>query len=512
MPPALAGRGRRTLVRATALLFPPLAVLGSAHELYLRNQQELHHCAEVLHPFWAAAGAAIAAGALLQRLDRHRMFAAALWAYYGAGLAFVLWVFLRGLPLGGGLAGWALDTGPGAALFALGCAGAGVAVARRRAPRSVEPALAVLALALAGREAVLLSVRERLPPPAVADIPASFPPVGEMPNVYHLLLDAFQEELFEPALPPGAEPLLGGFVRVRLESPMRHTMSVLPSILSGRWGGDSRYRLARTLTGEANVFGDLRRAGYRSVGFVPNFIYRASPPLLDLVVYLDDSVFLEGRDTRWLRSMHSALFRQLWAYSVLPPALVRPLAARNRLGLEPGTLRSVEALRLSALAQPVVSRLGMERFLETEPDLPARGRYTFVHLLLPHSPYVLRSDCSQGEARTDLEQQTRCTLRLLVRFLETLDGLGRLADSVIVIHGDHGSGYALRDGRLVADASGDRRTILLLKPAGALGPMRVAPRPARIVDIAPTLLALAGVTPERELDGRPVEDVLPGTR
>jgi hypothetical protein len=395
----------RVLKRTLALLFPPLAVLGSAHELYLRNQQELHHSSGVLHPFWAAGVAAVAAGALVQRLDGSPVFRAALWAYYAAGLAFVVWSFLRGLPFAGGLAGWTLDTGPGSVAFAVLCAGATVAAARRHAPRSVEPALAVLALVLAGREALLLSGREHQPPPSVADIPRSFPP-GEdlrLPNVYHLLLDAFQDELLEPALPPEAESLLGGFVRVRLDSPMRHTMSVLPSILSGRWGGEPRSRLAHALTGEASLFGDLRRAGYRSVGFVPNFIYRANPPALDRVVYLDDSVFLEGQDISWLRAMHSAMFRQLWAYSVLPPALSRPLARGNLLGLEPVTLRSVEALRISALAQPMVSRLGMERFLEAEPRLPARGRYTFVHLLLPHSPYVLRPDCSQGEGATDLE-------------------------------------------------------------------------------------------------------------
>lgn len=497
--------------RVLSLFFTPLVVLASAHELFRRNQEDLHHTVSALLPFWVAGLVAVVAFALVQRLDRWPAARAALWSYHAAGFAFMAWGFLRGLPFAQGLSLWALDTSAGSVLFAASCAGLTVALARGRHPRSIEPALAALALVLAAREAYGLARLDQAPPPSVADIPRAFGPGGDSnrPNVYHLILDAFQDELLEPCLPPEVGGLLDGFARVRLASPMRHTMNVLPWILVGRWGGESRTRLHHALTGNDSVFSDFRGAGYRTVGFVPSFLYRANPPALDVTVFLDDSVFLDGRDTARVTAMHSTIFRQLWAYSVLPAPLARALAKANPLGLDPGTLRSVDALRLSALAQPVVSRLGLERLLEAEPRLPARGRYTFVHLLLPHSPYVLRRDCSQGALPTDLAQQTECTLRLVGRFLGTLRGLGRLHDSVVVIHGDHGSGYVLRDGRLVSDPTADLRTLLLAKPAGARGPMRALPGPASVIDIAPTLLALAGIRPPRALDGRALEVALP---
>ena len=97
-------------MRWLALLLPPVVVLGAAHELYLRNQGELDRTVSVLHPFWAAAAAAVLAAALVRRAGARAPFRVALWAYYLGGLAFALWSFLRALPLADHLARWTLDT------------------------------------------------------------------------------------------------------------------------------------------------------------------------------------------------------------------------------------------------------------------------------------------------------------------------------------------------------------------------------------------------------------------
>ena len=150
---------RRRLTRGLAALFPPLAVLSSAHELYLRNQQDLDGTLCVLHPFWGAAALASLVVLLLQRAEGVAPARAALVAFYTAGFAFVVWTFLRALPAGAHFARWVLDADVGASLFAVAWLAATLAVARRGGPRPLEPLLAVLTVVLLAREAAGFATR-----------------------------------------------------------------------------------------------------------------------------------------------------------------------------------------------------------------------------------------------------------------------------------------------------------------------------------------------------------------
>ncbi len=500
------------LTRLLALLFPPAVVLASVHELYLRNQAELGRTLSVLFPFWAAAAIAVAAGLLLQRgADRTAAARAGLWAYFAAGSAFLLWSYLRGMPLGGHFVRWALDTGAGAATFAAAAVAAVPAIVRRTRLQALEPGLAVLALVFAGREAVLFAARlDRRPPAPPRDVVAEFGAGGDraLPNVYHLLLDSFQDELFEPCLPSAAAGVLDGFVRFRLDSPARSTDYVVPSVFTGRWlpvqAGYDREREA--LVGDESVLQDLRRRGYRSLAFIPRYIYSAHRDAFDLAVFHD-----EHSQATETAGLHAATLRRLWLYSILPLSLGERLARAGYLGLDSETFREAAEQRAAAFAAPVLSGAALEELIELEPRLPGRGRYSFVHALLPHPPYVLASDCSHSGAlrSTDLRRQTDCTLRLVVRFLEKLRSLGRLDESIVLIHGDHGAGLALVQGGLVPSETAKLRTVLLVKPAGAHGPLSRARHEARVIDVAPTLLALVGVGPHRSFDGRTLDEVLP---
>ncbi len=154
--------------------------------------------------------------------------------------------------------------------------------------------------------------------------------------------------------------------------------------------------------------------------------------------------------------------------------------------------------------------------MKEEERLPASGRYSFTHLLMPHPPYVLRPDCSYepSGAKTDMLAQTQCTMELLFDFLGVLQTLGRFEDSLILVHGDHGGHYRMRDGKLIDYRSRSLRSLLLVKPVGRGQEDRfeVSPRKSSLLDIAPTILDCVGIDVSREFDafeGNSLSDAVP---
>ena len=106
--------------------------------------------------------------------------------------------------------------------------------------------------------------------------------------------------------------------------------------------------------------------------------------------------------------------------------------------------------------------------------------------LLPAVGARLRAAYERGLAEAD---------RSFGRILDGLDGLGLPAGTVVIVVGDHGEAFGehgtLNHGRRLHDEM--VRVPLIVRAPGRLGAPRIVRGPAGLVDVAPTILELAGV-------------------
>jgi hypothetical protein len=486
-----------------ALLFTPLVWLASAHELFLRNQADFGHDPLVLVPFWIACGALFAAGLVLRRFGWRWPLA----AYMVAGLLSATYLLLRGLPFWGGFMAWLLDGSAPVAAFVLALVLGTLGARRHPWPPALGRALSAMSLVLLASQTVTFVGRLTLPRAEEASRP--LPPVDpRLPNVYHFIFDGFQGDVFENLLSDDVLDKLRGFARFPQAVSTEAATSVsLPCIFLSRPLARHRSSVAEALESPSSLVSQLRARGYRTVAFVPLGVYPMAMRTFDLVL-------LQDQEPQVRHALDRPFFWRLWLHSTLPAAVTRPLAAGNVLHFGPDDLRDIRLQRLSTYSQPLVARLSERRFINLEASWPARGRYTLVHLLAPHNPFLLESDCSFGDSsrRTRPEAQHACAMLMVAEILSRLRDLGRLDDAVVTIHADHGSALAWRDGTLVPDESQAKRALLLFKAPGAHRPSWSVASAATLLDVAPTLLALAGLPAPPDYEGRALPQALPSHR
>jgi hypothetical protein len=95
--------------------------------------------------------------------------------------------------------------------------------------------------------------------------------------------------------------------------------------------------------------------------------------------------------------------------------------------------------------------------LERQLENPQPGRAYFVHLMLPHRPFVLGSDCQLNPMEEWVEdelltpglesrppyaaylQQSECSFKRVLSIVDTIRSTANGAEAIFFIHGDHGS-------------------------------------------------------------------------
>lgn len=154
------------------------------------------------------------------------------------------------------------------------------------------------------------------------------------------------------------------------------------------------------------------------------------------------------------------------------------------------------------------------RWLERERD-PARPFFLFVHYMDPHNridppePYLsLFANGPEGAAINRYDAMIAYTDQELGRLVDGLARLG-LEDTLVVVTGDHGEGLMehgyMTHGVQIYEES--VRVPFVVRWSGRVAPGSRRSEPIELVDLAPTLLELAGVPEQWERSrGRSLAD------
>lgn len=506
MPRAL----RQHAVTLLALTGTPLLLfVSSSNTLYLRNQDDLQHTVGVLRPFLGLFLALLAIGAALFAAAARGRLRVLWWMYLAFGPAFALFASFHRQAT-------ALDH-PAAVAVLLGLTVTVSALLTRR----FEPRQAVRPVALASAFLIVgelfVFVTRYQPQAAVAPRPAAAAEshaAARRPNIYHVILDEYQTDMFQLTLTPEIERALAGFVFFpRNTAVYGRTGMSLPSIFSGRaydyQTPQIEYQKA-AFGSEASLLHWLKQGGYARAGYIHD-VFTFPLPLFDATTFHKDNL------GRAVEINYGETFWNLWFYANTPSFVARRFAQKDQLD-------QLATQNLLSSAAPIMSYHSFERILQREADLPAWGRYTFVHLVLPHFPNVLRSDCSYVTGKDETTgplEQAGCATQLILALVAELKRLDRFESSLIIAHSDHGSRYVVIDGALVATESkglystewswARSRALLLIKPAGrtAFEPLVVSPAETELTDLFPTIMRSVGLEPPPGLTGVALVEPVP---
>ena len=326
-------------------------------------------------------------------------------------------------------------------------------------------------------------------------------PMADLPNIYHVVWDAYSSYALEPSVEVNElRDRLDGFVWFRENrTNYLNTRLSRPSFLSGthfdpehleRWMHSSR-------TG--GVVTALSEAGYSASFYVRNrgWLHERASHVVTNV----------GLTNRRNGSILTLQLIDLWLVRIVPTALQNEVYWDGK-GIASRYLRAQDAV--AGEDERVYSSMELARqVIEDEKNRPARGQYIHAHVYIPHGPYVLRRDCSYAAAATSYEEQSACSTLIMAELADELRRLGRFEDSLIIFQADHGSWetglqelpgeIALPD--VAAAMAGNvrqlsapyvenqTRALLLVKPPGISSqPLEVSDWRTQLLDVAATLL------------------------
>ncbi|MDX9856094.1 MAG: sulfatase-like hydrolase/transferase [Candidatus Moranbacteria bacterium] len=480
------------------LATPILIFISTSAPIYLNNQSDLGYQLHVLLPFlWLSIGTVIT-GLVFWFFSDSRFGRIFLWSYYIIGPLFTVFTFLRETPL------LLLENTLGIIIFMILSLGLIIVIAYFKSPRQVLSYFAILSALLLASEIYRFGVGVDWSRYSVSEeqsiaLSTESSNKETLPNIYHIIFDGFQSDVFEHILTPELRKELGGFVYFPETTTLYSTTTwSVPSVFLGKTYTFSNSQLDyqdRAFNSDESVLYNLKEAGYYTLAYTRN-IYSTNLKLFDRVIEHVDNIGSKHVD-------NTNAFISAWTYRYAPLALKNILADRNILNRD--ALEQFNIGTFLPASAPEESFLSFQQFLIQEKELADSGRYTFIHVLFPHNPYVFDADCVAKKEDATVNTQSQCATKLMINFINELKTLGRYENSSIIIHADHGDQYIAVDGNLVQQDPSYRspRSLLLVKPSEAndRSELEVSSFESTLLDIAPTLLASAGISDSKEYEG-----------
>ena len=496
---------KERIISLLSLIPTPLLIfITTSLDLYARNREDLGNDPTVLLPFVGLFILALLIGVVLHLLSKYRIPRYLLWLYYLAGPTFLAATYIRaqfpgllGTPAG-------LATSAAAVLVA-------AVVAHKKIPllEAAKP-LALMGILLIGTEAIgfikMTRAEEIRPLTNVKTTKAT-----TLPNIYHIILDSYQTDLFEATLTEEVKKELRGFVYFPKNTTLfKNTHMVFPAIFTGK-SYDYKtpqidYQKSAFNSNESFLY-YLKKLGYSTSAYIQK-IYSFDLSLFDTVIEHKNNTNVKPQI-----NLTSEMFN-LWLYANTPQIIRERILPSERV-------KEIKEISRATALWPLNSYFSFQNILEEEKRKGDHGRYEFIHLTIPHPPMILKEDCSYtteaGEVQnTSMLKQSQCATKLILDFANLLKKLNRFESSLIIVQADHGGRVVVKDGRFASleyspknpeVAWANSRAMLLIKPIGQSTNFYTSEAETTILDIAPTILHSVGI--DLDLEGVPLVDPTP---